>query len=153
MGDISMVDRTPEFVNRIMEILDGFNSLRNLKENWDGEGANTTDVRSISYAENFVCLLDENCIFPEIINFDSGNVGLFWYSNGLFATLEFIKDETIAYYIKKGIQILEGVTPFDGVNIPDELNHLRFKESSATQANLTHSDIVGRVRFAISKLP
>lgn len=148
-----MVDETPVLVTRIIGILDEFLHLRNLKENWDGEGAVIPDILSISYAENFVCLFDEDFKFPETMLHDSGRVGLFWNDDSLFADLEFLSDGTIAYYIKKGMQIFKGVTHFDGVNIPEELNHLRFKESSATQANLTHSDIVGRVRFAISKLP
>ncbi len=148
-----MVDETPVLVTRIIGILDEFLYLRNLKENWDGEGAVIPDILSISYAENFVCLLDEDFKFPETMLHDSGRVGLFWNDDSLFADLEFLSDGTIAYYIKKGMQIFKGVTPFDGVNIPEELNHLRFKESSITQKDIPRANVVERVRLAVSELP
>ena len=98
--------------------------LRSWKDHgkdWDGEGAKSPNISSISAAANFVCLLDRDDLMPEPMLNDTGRAGLFWESDGLYADLEFSENGSIAYFIQHESQRYKGSVVFDGKKIPAEL--------------------------------
>jgi hypothetical protein len=138
------------FTDSIIDVLNECRKFKRLKDNWDGEGALSPDTRSVSFAENFVCLLDESFGVPETMLHTNGRLGLFWNDNGVYADLEFIPDGSIAYYIKNKNNIFKGITAFNGVDIPADLNNIRSSDVINSQW-LTNLDIADRVNQALSK--
>lgn len=91
---------------------------QSLSANWDGEGARTPNINSLSNASSFVCALDDALWMPEPMLLSSGNAGLYWRNDELYADLEFLGDGRVAYYIENGRNRHKGVVEFDSVNIP-----------------------------------
>lgn len=94
-----------------------FKSYLEMKANWDGEGASTPLADSIERAIKFVRLLPETIAIPEPMLHASGYAGLFWSDNGLYADLEFIDNDRIAYFISYK-DTNKGVVDFNKEEIP-----------------------------------
>jgi hypothetical protein len=93
--------------------------LKSLKQNWDGEGAAAPSDASMKAAAALACLLsdDENRL-PEPMLHASGRAGLYWKASGLYADLEFLGDERVAYYIERDGGKHKGVVTFDSDKMP-----------------------------------
>jgi hypothetical protein len=87
--------------------------------NWDGEGAKAPDAAAIGYAVNFVFGLDARIPMPEPMLFPSGNAGLFWETDQIYADLEFFGDGRLTYFVKRPEGRHKGVVKYEGKNIPE----------------------------------
>lgn len=110
---------TPARKTTSQELLIG--ELRNwalFGENWDGEGASRPSSASINDAVSFTRLLDANLREPEPMLLASGHVALFWNEAGLYADLEFLGNNRVAYFIQKNDDKHKGVVTFDSEKMP-----------------------------------
>lgn len=97
-------------------------TLRNwslLDRDWDGEGSAKPTSSSIHEAVAFVRLIagskfDE----PEPMLTASGHAALFWNTGDLYADIEFLGDQRIAYFVKRNSDKHKGVVSFDSENLP-----------------------------------
>lgn len=109
-------DRSTTVLESLIGELRGW---RLLAANWDGEGADVPDARSLKEAVAFARLLGEKDALPEPMLHASGHAGLFWKNFGLYADIEFLGDNRIAYYIERRGDKHKGVVKFDSRNMPD----------------------------------
>jgi hypothetical protein len=86
--------------------------------NWDGEGASRPSFASIHDAVAFARLLDSNVREPEPMLLASGHAALFWNEAGLYADLEFIGNNRVAYFVQKNDDKHKGVMTFDPEKMP-----------------------------------
>lgn len=96
--------------------------LRNfglLEKNWDGEGANAPNTVSLKSAVSFVRFLAQNQPTPTPMLHSNGLAGLFWEGQGLYADLEFLDNDHVAYYVERLGGKHKGVIPFDSKQMPD----------------------------------
>jgi hypothetical protein len=84
-----------------------------LPENWDGEGAARPSRTSIQDAVSFARLLDANFHEPEPMLLANGHASLFWDKPGLYADLEFLGNQRVAYFIEKNKDKHKGVVKFE----------------------------------------
>ena len=89
-----------------------------LEADWDGEGAIAPIIRCIENAVSFIRLLPENIALPEPMLHASGNTGLFWGDDGIYADIEFLHNGRIAYYIEQNGDKHKGAINFDSKNLP-----------------------------------
>ena len=89
-----------------------------LKINWDGEGANAPSKTSIKEAVKFVRLINDSVEMPDPNLLASGNVSLFWNSQSLYAEIEFLGNNRIAYFIKKNEDKHKGIISFGSEKMP-----------------------------------
>lgn len=90
-----------------------------LGQDWDGEGAAKPISSSIREAVAFVRLLADSKIEePEPMLTASGHAALFWNTNELYADIEFLGNQKIAYFIKRNSDKHKGVVAFDSENLP-----------------------------------
>lgn len=104
--------------------MDSFTQLRGwekFQSNWDHEGANAPILSSLRAASQFAGLLDNRFIMPEPMLNDTGRAGLFWSEDNLYADIEFIENNFIAYYIERNNGRHKGVVAFDHQQIPPVL--------------------------------
>ena len=87
-------------------------------DNWDGEGASRPSSASINDAVSFARLLDANVRESEPMLLASGHAALFWNEAGLYADLEFIGNNRIAYFVQRNNDKHKGVVTFDPEKIP-----------------------------------
>jgi hypothetical protein len=87
-------------------------------ENWDGEGAAKPIPASIRDAVSFARLLDASTHEPEPMLLASGRAALFWNEGGLYADLEFLGGNRIAYFVQKNGDKHKGVASFDPEKMP-----------------------------------
>jgi hypothetical protein len=103
-------------------------TLRNWRvfdSNWDGEGAAKPCAESIREAVSFVRLLPAGCLEQlDPMLLASGHTALFWNANGLYADIEFLGDQRIAYFVKKNLDKHKGVVSFDQKTLPVVLKDL-----------------------------
>lgn len=93
-----------------------------LEANWDGEGALKPSSQSIRDASAFVRLMDAHASFPEPVLHVSGNVALFWdQGDALYADVEFLGGNSVAYFIKTNQGRHKGVVSFDSEQMPTVL--------------------------------
>ena len=85
---------------------------------WDGEGAVAPIARCIKNAVSFIRLLPDNIPLPEPMLHASGNTGLFWGDRGIYADIEFLHNDRIAYYIEQNGDKHKGAIHFDSKNLP-----------------------------------
>jgi len=97
-----------------------------LKANWDLEGASAPFQSSLRQAVSFVRLIPRDQCLPEPQLTASGRASLFWDEESLYADLEFLGDNRIAYYIEKEGDKHKGVQAFDGQVIPAVFHTLLF---------------------------
>lgn len=95
-----------------------------LKENWDGEGAYSPSISSIKQAVEFVRLISDNAALPEPTMLASGHVSLYWNIQNLYADIEFLGDQRIAYFIKNNEDKHKGVLSFNAKKMPPVLSTL-----------------------------
>lgn len=110
---------TPVRETTSQELLIG--ELRNwasLDDNWDGEGASRPLLTSIKEAVLFARLLDANVREPEPMLLASGHAALFWNEADLYADLEFIGNNRVAYFVRKNDDKHKGVVTFDPEKMP-----------------------------------
>jgi len=88
-----------------------------MSENWDGEGAAAPLPSSLAQAVSFVHLLGTGSL-PSPMLHASGHAGLFWKTAELYADLEFLGDNRIAYYIERHGDKHKGVVNFDKKQMP-----------------------------------
>lgn len=88
------------------------------KNNWDGEGGNAPSVDSIKEAVAFVRLINSNAKIPDPNLLASGHVSLFWNSQNLYAEIEFLGDNRIAYFIKNNEDKHKGIISFGSEKMP-----------------------------------
>lgn len=91
---------------------------------WDGEGAAAPDVRSTKEAEAFIRLIDGGIPLPEPMLLASGHAALYWNDGKLYADIEFLGDERIAYFIKNNGDKHKGVLTFNSQKMPAVLQTL-----------------------------
>lgn len=89
-----------------------------LKDNWDGEGAYSPSSDSIKQAVEFVRLISNNATLPEPTLLASGNVSLYWNNKTLYADIEFLGDQRIAYFIKNNEDKHKGILSFNAKKMP-----------------------------------
>ena len=89
-----------------------------LEADWDGEGAIAPIIRCIENAVSFIRLMPENIAPPEPMLHASGNTGLFWGDDGIYADIEFLHNGRIAYYIEQKGDKHKGAINFDSKNLP-----------------------------------
>jgi hypothetical protein len=95
-----------------------------LDNNWDGEEAAKPKAQSIAEAVSFVRLLDDNTTLPEPMLLSSGNAALYWNETNLYADIEFLGDNRIAYFIKSNSDKHKGILTFDSKKMPIVLQAL-----------------------------
>jgi hypothetical protein len=106
------------------KIVGQFRRWATLETNWDGENANAPITNSLSQAQNFATLLTKEIPIPEPMLNSTGRAGLFWNLDNLYADLEFLSDEKIAYYIEKNKDKHKGVVTFNSEKMPAVLTTL-----------------------------
>lgn len=89
-----------------------------LKSNWDGEGANAPSISSIKKAVKFVRLINDSVEMPDPNLLASGNVSLFWNTESLYAEIEFLDNNRIAYFIKNNEDKHKGIISFGSEKMP-----------------------------------
>jgi hypothetical protein len=89
-----------------------------LKVNWDGEGASLPSAESIKDSVSFIKLIAENSTMPEPMLLASGNAGLYFNQNNLYVDIEFLGNNRISYFIKRGDDKHKGVLTFDNEKMP-----------------------------------
>ncbi|MCY4361826.1 MAG: hypothetical protein OXE42_06550 [Gammaproteobacteria bacterium] len=89
-----------------------------LEADWDGEGAAVPIARCIKNAVSFIRLLPDNISLPEPMLHASGNTGLFWGDGGMYADIEFLHNDRIAYYIEQNGDKHKGAINFDSESLP-----------------------------------
>lgn len=90
-----------------------------LDNNWDGENAQKPIQSSLEEATSFIRLLKLEIPIPEPMLLSSGRAALLWQSDTIYADLEFLGNERIAYYIEKNkVEKHKGVINFDSKNLP-----------------------------------
>lgn len=89
-----------------------------LGANWDGEGSQAPSHQSIKEASAFVRLIDDTLPLPEPMVLASGHAALYWNTGDIYADLEFLGNQRIAYFIKKHEDKHKGVLTFDSNNMP-----------------------------------
>ncbi|MEY3978905.1 MAG: hypothetical protein RLZZ375_334 [Pseudomonadota bacterium] len=99
-------------------------SWASFDDNWDGEGASRPSLASIHDAVAFARLLDANIREPEPMMLASGHAALFWNEAGLYADLEFVGNNRVAYFVQKNDDKHKGVVTFDPEKIPAVLQAL-----------------------------
>lgn len=87
-------------------------------ENWDGEGANLPSTESIRDSVSFLRLIADSEQLPQPMLHATGNVSLFWNDNGLYADVEFLGQNKVAYFIKRNEDKHKGVISFDSEKMP-----------------------------------
>lgn len=87
-------------------------------ENWDGEGSCQPSAQSIVDAVSFVRLISDSAQIPHPMLHATGNVSLFWNENGLYADIEFLGQNRVAYFIKQNEDKHKGVISFDSEKMP-----------------------------------
>ena len=92
--------------------------FKSYEDNWDGEGAAKPNAQSISDVVSFIGLLDDRKVVPESMLLSSGNVALYWNEGGVYADIEFLGDDRIAYFIKNNGDKHKGVLSFDSKTMP-----------------------------------
>lgn len=110
---------TPVRETTHQELLIG--ELRNwasFDDNWDGEGASRPLSASIHDAVAFARLLDANVREPEPMLLASGHAALFWNEVGLYADLEFVGNNRVAYFVQKNDDKHKGVVTVDPEKMP-----------------------------------
>ena len=110
---------TPVRETTSQELLIG--ELRNwalFGDDWDGEGASRPLSASINDAVSFARLLDSSVREPEPMLLASGHAALFWNDGDLYADLEFIGNNRVAYFVQKNDDKHKGVTTFDSAKMP-----------------------------------
>lgn len=85
---------------------------------WDGEGSVQPSAASIKEIVSFARLINTETQYPEPMLLASGHTALFWNGDGLYADLEFLGDNRIAYFIKKNSDQHKGVVKFDSESMP-----------------------------------
>lgn len=88
-----------------------------LDANWDGEGAAAPSAQSIKEAVSFVRLL-EDIALPDPMLLASGHTALYWNEGDLYADIEFLGDDRIAYFIKSHGDKHKGVLAFNSQKMP-----------------------------------
>jgi hypothetical protein len=89
-----------------------------LEVGWDGEGAAVPIAGCIKNAVSFIRLLPDNISLPEPMLHASGNTGLFWGDDGIYADIEFLHNGRIAYYIEQNGDKHKGAINFDSEFLP-----------------------------------
>lgn len=89
-----------------------------LEADWDGEGAQTPSQASIRYATEFIRSFDQTMELPEPMLLSSGNISLVWNTPELYADLELLPDQRIAYFVKKRADKHKGVLAFEATMSP-----------------------------------
>lgn len=90
-----------------------------LDDDWDGEGAAKPVVQSIREAVSFARLLPKKDVEePEPMLTASGHAALFWNTGDLYADIEFLGDQRIAYFVKRESDKHKGVVSFDSEHLP-----------------------------------
>ena len=89
-----------------------------LKSNWDGEGANAPSIGSIKEAVKFVRLINDSAEMPDPNLLASGNISLFWNTESLYAEIEFLDKNRIAYFIKNNEDNHKGIISFGSEKMP-----------------------------------
>lgn len=87
-------------------------------ENWDGEGAARPSAQSIGDAVSFLRLVADSAQLPQPMLHATGNASLFWNDNGLYADVEFLGQNKVAYFIKHNEDKHKGVISFDSEKMP-----------------------------------
>lgn len=96
-----------------------------LEDNWDGEGAAKPIGDSIREAVAFARLCTSSITEdPDPMLTASGHAALFWNTDDLYADIEFLGDERIAYFVKRNTDKHKGVVSFDSENLPTVLQAL-----------------------------
>lgn len=90
-----------------------------INSNWDGEGATPPSRASIHDSVAFARLLTESQQLPEPMLLPTGNISLFWNVANLYADLEFLGQNRIAYFVKKDGVKHKGVAEFDKETLPN----------------------------------
>lgn len=97
-------------------------TLRNwsrLDQDWDGEGSAKPISGSIREAVAFVRLFaDYKFEEPEPMLTASGHAALFWNTDELYADIEFLGNQRVAYFVKRNSDKHKGVVAFDSENLP-----------------------------------
>jgi hypothetical protein len=93
---------------------------RVLQPDWDGEGAKAPVRESLEAAAAFACILSDEVAgeLPEPMLHASGRAGLFWHNANLYADLEFLADQRVAYYIERDGSKHKGVVTFNSHEMP-----------------------------------
>jgi hypothetical protein len=101
-------------------LLGDFRRWRLYAVNWDGEGAAAPNIESIRLAESFVKHLEEGNV-PEAVLNSSGTGGLLWRSDEIYAEVEFLDANRIAYYIERADDKHKGVLNYNADELPPVL--------------------------------
>jgi len=95
-----------------------------LHSNWDGEGALAPSVESITQAVEFSRMLNDVDMMPEPMILPSGNASLYWNDGQLYAEIEFLGAERLAYFVKRNGDVHKGVIKFNSQKVPAVLSAL-----------------------------
>ncbi len=111
---------TTQFERTIAELRE----WHDLGDNWDGDGATPPIVSTLKQAEKFTGLLGDNISAPVPMLNATGRAGLFWNIPALYADLEFLPDNKIAYFIEKNGDKHKGTITFQEEKLPTVLASL-----------------------------
>jgi hypothetical protein len=100
------------------QVIGELRQWQSLGDNWDGEGAKCPNYKSLAQASSFVCAMTDTLAMPVPMLHASGNAGLYWREENLYADLEFLGDNRVAYYIEYKSDRHKGVVEFDKQTIP-----------------------------------
>lgn len=124
VGHLLFGDTSDRATSQVEKIVGEFRRWVGLLADWDGEGAVAPNALSLESASDFIRLLPEALADAEPMLNANGRAGLYWNEGGLYADLEFLGDERIAYFIQRHEDKHKGVTRFNGELVPPVLSIL-----------------------------
>jgi hypothetical protein len=105
-----------------------FREWEHFSTNWDGEGGLPPLRQSLENAANFIYSLaivhPSSVTDAEPMLHPSGNAGLFWDKSNLYADLEFLSDNKMAYFVERGMDRHKGLVHYDGKAVPAAIRTL-----------------------------
>lgn len=110
-----------DVVRQTSEVEKAIGEIRNygsFSQNWDGEGANLPSIQSIKDSVSFLRLIADSEQLPQPMLHATGNVSLFWNDDELYADVEFLGQNRVAYFIKRKEDKHKGVISFDSEKMP-----------------------------------
>ena len=105
-------------------------SFHDFEQNWDGNGSEKPLRTSIDDARLFVRRLLPESIIPKPTLHADGHAMLFLKQDDLYVELEFLEEQQIGYYGKRGDKEWSNQVHFDGSSLPSDLSEIGFKISS-----------------------
>jgi len=106
------------------DLINKLRLLQRYEYGWDGRAAAGANTASFEDACSFAPLIGGAIAPPEESIHANGNAVLVFEGPGLFASLQFTGNGTIAAYVRRGIDEWDGEVPYDRESVPSVLGDM-----------------------------